>query len=74
MMRDVLAGAAVRGSRLRAVEEAMKKEISVATVDLNITGRGDNAFKRGAAAGDSISLNRQTTGHGGRFLEGKRCE
>jgi hypothetical protein len=66
------AWAAVRGNKLLAVEEAMKKEISVATVDLKISGRGDNAFKRGAAAGDGIALNRQTTGHGGRFLEGKR--
>jgi hypothetical protein len=66
------AWAAVRGSRLLAVEEAMKKKISVATVDLKITGSGDNAFKRGAAAGDGIPLNRQATGHGGRFLEGKQ--
>jgi hypothetical protein len=65
------AWAAVRGSKLRTVEEAMKKENSVATVVLKITGRGDNAFKRGAADGDGIALNRQATGHGGRFLEGK---
>jgi hypothetical protein len=61
----------VRGNKLRTVEEAMKKEIAIVTTDLKITGRGDNAFKRGAAAGDGIALNRQTTGHGGRFLEGK---
>jgi hypothetical protein len=66
------AWAAVRGSKLRAVEEAMKKENSVATVVLKITGRGDNAFKRGAADGGGIPLNRQATGHGGRFLEGKQ--
>jgi hypothetical protein len=63
------AWAAARGSRLPAVEEAMEKEISVVTRDLKITGRGDNAFRRGAAAGDGVSLNRQTAGHGGRFLE-----
>jgi hypothetical protein len=66
------AWAAVRGSRLRAVEEALKKDNSVATVVLKITGRGDSAFKRGTADGDGVSLNRQTTGHGGRFLEGKQ--
>jgi hypothetical protein len=74
-MHDLGAAAAwmeVRGSKLRAVKEALEKEITIVTKDLNITGRGDNAFKRGAAAGDGIALNRQATGHGGRFLEGKQ--
>jgi hypothetical protein len=63
------AWAAVRMSKLPAVKKAMEKEISIVNRDLKITGRGDNAFKRGAAAGDGIALNRQATGHGGRFLE-----
>jgi hypothetical protein len=74
-MYDLGAAAAwmeTRGSKLRAVKEALEKEITIVTKDLKITGRGDNAFKRGAAAGDGVSLNRQATGHGGRFLEGKR--
>jgi hypothetical protein len=66
------AWAALRGSKLLTVKEAMKKEISIVTTNLKITGRGDAAFKRGAADGDGISLNRQTSGHGGRFLENKQ--
>jgi hypothetical protein len=65
-------GAAERESRLPAVKEALEKEITIVTTDLKITGRGDNAFRRGAAAGDGIALNRQASGHGGRFLEGKQ--
>jgi hypothetical protein len=62
----------VRGEKLQAVRKAMETEISIVSQDLKITGRGDSAFKRGAAAGDGVSLNRQTTAHGGRFLEGKQ--
>ena len=58
-----------RGEKLRAVTEAMRKEISPADEDIKITGKGDG-FMRGAKAGDGIQLNRQATGHGGRFLEG----
>jgi hypothetical protein len=62
----------VRGKKLQAVGKAMEKEFSIVSQDLKITGRGDIAFKRGAAAGDGVSLNRQATAHGGRFLEGKQ--
>jgi hypothetical protein len=66
---EAAAWAAVRGSKLLTIKKAMEKEISIVSRDLKITGRGDAAFKRGAADGDGISLNRQTAGHGGRFLE-----
>jgi hypothetical protein len=32
-------------------------------------GARDAAFRRGVEAGNGISLNRQATGHGGRYLE-----
>jgi hypothetical protein len=40
--------------------------------DMKITGQGSTAFLRGAVAAEGISLNRQTTGHGGRYIGGEK--
>jgi hypothetical protein len=58
-----------RGSKLLAVKKAMEGAVAIVTKDLKLGGNGGIAFQRGASDGDGVSLNRQATGHGGRFLE-----
>jgi hypothetical protein len=53
-----------------AVKKAMVEELKPVISDLKITGRGSGAFSRGLSDGSGISLNRQTTGHDGKYLEG----
>ena len=54
-----------------AVRKALENEFKLVSTHMKVPvrGRGSNAFRRGTLAGDDISLNRQTTGHGGRYLE-----
>jgi hypothetical protein len=59
-----------RERKLLAIKKAMEGELSIVRKDWKLTGTSGAAFLRGAAAGKSISLNKQTTGHGGRYLEG----
>ena len=47
-------------------------DVEVVDQKLRKFGIGSAAFQRGAADGDGISLNRQTGGHGGRYIEGKK--
>ena len=58
-----------RKMKLLAVKRAMENEIDLVSTDVKIKGASGAAFMRGLAAGQGISLNRQTTGHGGRYLE-----
>ncbi len=57
-----------RESKILAVKQSLEQEISITHEKMNI-GTSDAAFKRGAKAGDGISLQRQTTGSGGRHIE-----
>lgn len=59
-----------RESKIKAVSDFVKKEVDLVDskskkIKLNATARSRGFFDAG-----SISLNRQTTGHGGRFIEG----
>jgi hypothetical protein len=69
-MGDAAAWGLRREVKLLAVRNAMEGEFSVERTDLKVTGMGGAAFRRGAVDGNGISLNRQATGHGGRYLEG----
>jgi hypothetical protein len=60
-----------RERKLLAVQKAMDGEITIVRKDWKLTGTSGAAFMRGATAGKDISLNKQTTGHGGRYLEGR---
>jgi hypothetical protein len=51
-----------------AVKKALENEVALTTEKMKL-GSGNAAFRRGVQAGDGISLNRQATGHGGRYLE-----
>jgi hypothetical protein len=56
-----------------AVREAMNKALTV--VSGKVSGGmlvSTSAFQRGATDGNRIPLNRQTTGHGGRYVEAKQ--
>jgi hypothetical protein len=68
---DSVSWSNTRGRRLAAVTKAMEKEFQVERSKIKITGSGSGAFRRGAAAADGISLNRQATGHGGLYIESK---
>jgi hypothetical protein len=61
-----------REHRLLAAKKELENQITLTTKDLKLTGRGSGAFRRGEADGNGISLNRQTTGHGGRYLEARQ--
>jgi hypothetical protein len=69
-MGDAGSWAPQRERTLLAVRKAMEGEIAIVRKGWKLTGASGAAFMRGAAAGKDISLNRQTTGHGGRYLEG----
>jgi hypothetical protein len=58
-----------RERKLLAVKKAMEGALSIVQQDWKLTGTAGAAFLRGAAAGKGISLNKQATGHGGRYLE-----
>jgi hypothetical protein len=68
-MGDAGSWAPQRERKLLAVQKAMEGEIAIVRKDWKLTGTAGAAFARGAAAGNGISLNKQTTGHGGRYLE-----
>jgi hypothetical protein len=57
-----------REARMLAVKKALENEVTLTTEKMKL-GSGNAAFRRGVQAGNSISLNRQATGHGGRYLE-----
>ena len=61
-----------REHRQLAVKKALENEVSLVSEELKLTGMGGNAFRRGAMDGNGISLARQTTGHGGRYLEARQ--
>jgi hypothetical protein len=60
-----------RETRMLAVKKALENEVSLTTEKMKV-GAGNAAFRRGVQAGNGISLNRQATGHGGRYLEDVR--
>jgi hypothetical protein len=60
-----------RDIKLLAVKKAMESQLTIVCEDMTLGGLNNAAFRKGATAGYDISLNRQTTGHGGRYLEGK---
>jgi hypothetical protein len=57
-----------REAKMLAVKKALENEVSLTTEKMKL-GTGNAAFRRGVQAGQGISLNRQATGHGGRYLE-----
>jgi hypothetical protein len=57
-----------REARMLAVKKALANEVTLTTEKMKL-GASNTAFQRGVQAGKGISLNRQTTGHGGRYLE-----
>jgi hypothetical protein len=57
-----------RETKMLAVKKALENEVALTTEKIKI-GTSDAAFRRGVQAGNGISLNRQATGHGGRYLE-----
>jgi len=52
-----------------AIEETMDAETTVETKTVKMAGTGSDAFRRGASAGNGVSINRQATGQGGRYIE-----
>ena len=60
-----------RETRILAVKKALENEVDLTTEKMKL-GAGNAAFRRGVQAGNGISLNRQATGHGGRYLEDAR--
>jgi hypothetical protein len=59
-----------REKKLLAVRKAMEGQVTVVTKSVKLIGNlSGAAFQRGVRDGKDISLNRQTTGHGGRFIE-----
>jgi hypothetical protein len=69
-MGDAASWAPRRGTKLLAVKKAAESEFRIERDSFTITGTGSTAFKRGVVDGNGVSLNRQATGHGGRYLEG----
>jgi hypothetical protein len=62
-----------RETKLLAVKKAMESQLTIVREKLNV--RGDfsgSAFQRGVMSGNDISLHRQATGYGGRFIEGAK--
>ncbi|MDR0556306.1 MAG: DUF2786 domain-containing protein [Treponema sp.] len=57
-----------RETKMLAVKKALENEVTLTTEKMKL-GAGNAAFRRGVQAGNGISLNRQATGHGGRYLE-----
>jgi hypothetical protein len=57
-----------RETKMLAVKKALEHEVVLTTEKIK-RGSGGAAFRRGLDAGNGISLNRQATGHGGRYLE-----
>lgn len=60
---------AERDVRLLTVKKTLEKEITLSTENMKI-GVKNNAFQQGMKAGNGVSLQRQTTGSGGRYIEG----
>jgi len=63
--------APTREHRSLAVKTALDAETTVETKTVKMAGTGSDAFRRGASAGNAVSINRQTTGHGGRYIEAR---
>jgi hypothetical protein len=61
-----------RENKIRALEKSLADEIEIVTADMKITGWKSDAFSRGMVAADGVSLNRQATGHGGRYIGGNK--
>jgi hypothetical protein len=61
-----------RERRLLAVKKELENQVTLVTEDIKFSGMGSDAYRRGVSAGNGVSLNRQATGHGGRYLEGGR--
>ena len=60
----------VREDKLRLVKQAAVEAFRMEVSSFN-TSTGNDAFRKGRFAGKGISLNCQTTGHGGRFIEAR---
>jgi hypothetical protein len=58
-----------RETRMLAVKKALENEVALTTEKMRL-GVSGAAFRLGVQAGNGISLNRQATGHSGRYLEG----
>jgi hypothetical protein len=61
-----------RGKKLLVVKSALENVIELVNEKMKLSGLGSNGFKNGTVAGEGISLNRQTTGHGGRYIGGSK--
>jgi hypothetical protein len=61
-----------RGHRLLAAKKGLENQVTLVTKELKLTDWGSGAFRRGGADSNGISLNRQTTGHGGRYVEARQ--
>jgi len=59
-----------KGKKL-AIRKALENEIELVAGSTKIPSGKMNAFRRGTRAGDGICLSRQTTGHGGRYIEAR---
>jgi hypothetical protein len=59
-----------RDAKLLAVKKALESEVALTTDKIKRSKTG-NGFNRGVQAADDISLQRQTTGNGGRYLEAR---
>jgi hypothetical protein len=56
-----------------ALEKAREEQVpDLVMENLKLTGTGSRAFRQGSRDGKGISLNRQATGHGGRFIEERK--
>jgi vacuolar-type H+-ATPase subunit I/STV1 len=59
-----------RESKIKAVSDYVKNKVKIAETERKTKGTNRSAIARGFIDADGISLNRQTTGHGGRYLTG----
>ena len=63
-----------REHRRLAAKRIFEGEVDVVKGKPLTIGTGSDAFKLGELDGEGISLNRQTGGHGGRYIEQKKPE
>ena len=58
-----------RENKMAEINREVAARFEIITTNRKKASIANPAFLRGVAAGNGISLNRQTTGHGGRYLE-----
>ena len=62
-----------RDRKTLAVRTALEKDTALASQKYKPSDPKSAGFRRGMAAGEGVSLNRQATGHGGRYLGSPLC-